>query len=135
MMLSYIILYGDLENGFEQALSLLLFYIHQTSHMAKCSSGPICTQSVWLPSCSSRGKLAFLSVLTPRHLMKAHVYTIFHKFPIPTFSPHIWLLRYMWIVKSPQTLWIVATDMDKHQELIRPWRKQHPSFVSVSLSD
>lgn len=42
--LSYSIPYDDFQNGFEQALSLL-FCILQMSQMAKCSSGPICTQS------------------------------------------------------------------------------------------
>lgn len=38
------------ENSYTHVLSLTLFCFLHVSHMAKCSSGPISPQSVWLPS-------------------------------------------------------------------------------------
>lgn len=60
------ILCSDLvsENGSTHVLSLTLFCFLHVSHMAKCSSGPVSPQSVWLSSCRNPGKFAFLCSVT-----------------------------------------------------------------------
>lgn len=124
---SYNMSCGELvsENGSEQVLSLILFYILQTHRMAQCSSGPIYTQSGF-PSAGAMGSLPFsLLCDTPGTLRKTMGTWCFSPVPFPhsnlTVGPSGTL--------GGIILWIVAKETDKHQEPIRPWRNQNTLFL------